>query len=146
MKSYHIILEGRSYLVEVLSDPAAAQVQVRVDGENLMVAVQDPTPADQAQPVPAPAAASRPAPVVSPQAATSSLTGDHTLRAPLPGTVVGVSVTAGQTVSGGDELLVIEAMKMNNRIRSPRNGTVAEVFVGVGDQVGHGAPLLAWQE
>lgn len=49
-------------------------------------------------------------------------------------------------MNAGDDLLVIEAMKMNNRIRSPRSGTVGEVLVQVGQQVGHGAPLLAWSD
>jgi oxaloacetate decarboxylase alpha subunit len=55
-----------------------------------------------------------------------------------------VHVRPGQAVSKGDQLLVIEAMKMNNQIRAPRNGSVGEVLVQAGQQVGHGEPLLTW--
>jgi biotin carboxyl carrier protein len=57
-----------------------------------------------------------------------------------------VAIEPGQHVDAGDELIVIEAMKMNNRIRAPRAGTVGKILVQVGQQVNHGAPLLAWSD
>jgi len=60
--------------------------------------------------------------------------------------VVEITVEPGQGVSPGDQLLVIEAMKMNNQIRSPRSGTVGELLVSVGQQIGHGEPLLTWKD
>ena len=52
------------------------------------------------------------------------------VRAIIPGVVVGVSITAGDTVAAGQQLLVVEAMKMQNELRSPRDGVVARVAVG----------------
>jgi 3-methylcrotonyl-CoA carboxylase alpha subunit len=64
------------------------------------------------------------------------------LEAPMPGKVIAVKVTAGQAVRKGDELLVVEAMKMENAIRAPRDGTVRAVAAGVGDMVGPGTVLV----
>lgn len=64
------------------------------------------------------------------------------LRAPLPGQVVEVSVTAGQAVSKGQRLLVMEAMKMQQPIQSPFDGTVDRVMVALGDQVTEGQTLI----
>ncbi|QUQ66852.1 ATP-binding protein [Kutzneria sp. CA-103260] len=61
--------------------------------------------------------------------------------APMPGTVVRVSVQAGETVAAGAELLVLEAMKMEHRVVAAAGGTVAEVLVQAGQQVEAGAVL-----
>ncbi len=55
--------------------------------------------------------------------------------APVPGRVVAVEVTAGQTVQAGDTLVVMEAMKMEHRIEAAAASTVVEVLCAVGDQV-----------
>ncbi|HEY9561444.1 MAG TPA: biotin/lipoyl-containing protein, partial [Anseongella sp.] len=57
------------------------------------------------------------------------------LRAPMPGLVLRTLVTAGQTVEKGDNLLVLEAMKMENIIKSPGEGTVEELLVQPGESV-----------
>ena len=60
----------------------------------------------------------------------------------MPGKVTEVNVKQGQKVSMGDELVVIEAMKMNHAISADQDGTVDEIFIKVGDQVDLGANLL----
>ncbi len=57
------------------------------------------------------------------------------ITAPMPGLIVGISVTAGQTIEEGDSVLTLEAMKMENVIRSPVSGTVEAVHVQAGDSV-----------
>ena len=64
------------------------------------------------------------------------------LEAPMPGRVIKVSVAAGQKVSKGDEVLVVEAMKMENALRAPRDGTVRSVAVSVGEMVSPGVVLV----
>src|SRR5689334_1989726 len=52
---------------------------------------------------------------------------DHCLYAPIPGVIISVSIAPGDTVSYGQELCVLEAMKMKQAIRSPRDGVIAQV-------------------
>jgi acetyl/propionyl-CoA carboxylase alpha subunit len=60
---------------------------------------------------------------------------DYHLRSPMPGLVVTVPVTEGQTVAKGEVLVVLESMKMQNELKSPRPGTVARLRVKPGDSV-----------
>jgi propionyl-CoA carboxylase alpha chain len=68
------------------------------------------------------------------------------LKAPMPGVVLSTAVTAGETVSKGQLLLVLEAMKMEHRITAPRDGVVAELHVAARDQVKNGQLLLTMAE
>jgi biotin carboxyl carrier protein len=68
--------------------------------------------------------------------------GAHEVRAAMPGKVVAVLVEAGATVTRGQGLLVIEAMKMENEIAAPRAGRVTELRVEPGQAV-EGGELLA---
>ncbi len=69
--------------------------------------------------------------------------GDAAVYAPLAGTVVSVSVEPGDLVAPGDELLVIEAMKMEHEVRAQAAGLVREVSATVGVTVPAGAVLVA---
>jgi acetyl/propionyl-CoA carboxylase alpha subunit len=68
--------------------------------------------------------------------------GPAEVRAIIPGRVVSVSVVPGDEVVAGQELLVVEAMKMQNELRAPRAGTVASVAVGEGRTIEVGDVLL----
>lgn len=68
--------------------------------------------------------------------------GPTDVRAIIPGAVLSVSVAAGDDVTAGQQLLVVEAMKMQNELRSPRNGTIGRVAVAVGDKIEVGDLLL----
>ena len=64
------------------------------------------------------------------------------LTAPMPGKVVSFAVKAGDTVSKGQPLAVMEAMKMEHTIAAPADGTVEELMFAPGDQVTEGSELL----
>jgi biotin carboxyl carrier protein len=64
----------------------------------------------------------------------------------MPGTVLAVSATEGQQVTGGDVLGVMEAMKMELSLTAPFDGTVTTVGVAAGDQVALGATLFVVEE
>ncbi len=70
------------------------------------------------------------------------VSGAMDVTAPLPGVIVGIRVKAGDTVREGQELAVLEAMKMENSIESPRSGTVRSVNVSVGETVSEGNVLI----
>ncbi len=69
-------------------------------------------------------------------------TGTITLNAPMPGLVKAVLVSAGDVVTKGHRLLVLEAMKMENDISAPRQGTVRTVHVQAGTVIESGKPLV----
>ena len=72
----------------------------------------------------------------APRAAAGSL------EAPMPGKVIAVKAVPGQAVAKGDELVVVEAMKMENALRAPRAGVVKTVRARVGDMVQPGLVLV----
>jgi 3-methylcrotonyl-CoA carboxylase alpha subunit len=64
------------------------------------------------------------------------------LSTPLPGVVVGLSVTEGEAVKAGQTLLVIEAMKMEHSIRAPHDGVVKQIHYQVGARVRENSTLI----
>jgi biotin carboxyl carrier protein len=68
--------------------------------------------------------------------------GPTEVRAIIPGRVVSVSVAAGDELIAGQQVLVVEAMKMQNELRAPRDGTVTSVAVGPGATIEVGDLLL----
>ena len=67
------------------------------------------------------------------------------LSAPMPGTVVAVMTQDGKTVKRGDDLIVIEAMKMEHTIHAPISGTVKKIHYKVGDLVDEGEDLMEFE-
>ena len=122
---YIVTLNGKNYEVEVENAQAT-----------LLSVTDVPAPAQaapaqtQAQPAPE-AAASSPAVTAAGEA----------VRAPMPGTIVGVKVSQGSAVKKGQVLVVLEAMKMENEIVAPRDGTVAQILVSQGASVETNAVL-----
>lgn len=82
----------------------------------------------------APAAAVQ-APKTAAPAAKPASVGGTEVKAPMPGTILKVNVTVGQSVKKGDIVAVLEAMKMENEIFAPVDGTVAAVNVNKGASV-----------
>ena len=89
---------------------------------------------------PKPAAAA--APVAAAPAAPKAVAGANSVVAPLPGSVVSISVKAGDAVKAGQQLAVIEAMKMENEILAPADGTVKAVHCSAGQAVQQGDALI----
>jgi len=135
MRRYRITIGDDVFDVRILDDPRRGQVRVDVDGETFTVAVET---VSEKVGIPE-AAATPPAPSVS---ADASAPATNTVTAPLPGTIKAIAVRPGQHVTRGDELLIIEAMKMDNVIRAPREGTIGAIHVAEGRRIAYGAPLL----
>jgi biotin carboxyl carrier protein len=75
-------------------------------------------------------------------AGAASKGGPVEVRAIIPGRVVAVSVAPGDDVEAGQQILVVEAMKMQNELRAPREGSVERVGVAVGDTIEIGDLLV----
>ena len=124
-----VTLNGRTYEVEVEAGKAMCVAEYEA-----YAPVAAPV---AAAPVAAPAAA----PVAAP-AAGMTVSGGESVTAPMPGNILKVAVTVGQTVKEGDLLVVLEAMKMENEIFAPKAGTIAQVLVNKGSSVDTGAALV----
>lgn len=68
--------------------------------------------------------------------------GDLPINAPIPGLVVKVLVTEGQTVALNDPLVILEAMKMENEIRAPREGVIKNITIEIGQSVEGNAQMM----
>ena len=79
---------------------------------------------------------------VLPQGETGHAHRGDTISAPMPGLVARLHTTPGATVTKGDPLVVLEAMKMEHILTAPRDGRIAEVLVAEGDQVSDGTTLI----
>ncbi len=72
--------------------------------------------------------------------------GEASVRSPLPGKIIDLRVKAGDTVSKGQPLLVLEAMKMEHTLAAPADGKVKAVRYAVGEQVAEGAELIEFED
>ncbi len=127
----------------------AKQLKITVEGKVYNVTVEDvtedagsmmyPTPGMTATaPAPAPAPASPPAAPSSAPAAA----GAKDKVAPLGGVILEISVSVGSTVNAGDQVALIEAMKMKQVITADHGGKVTAIHVKPGDTVDSGQPLM----
>lgn len=162
MRRYTLTIGDREFVVDV-DDLAADRFAVQVGEQSYEVtlATDEDLPMGTISPQIAPVATpaeraaagngveARARPTSSPAAAAPARAapagGADILKAPMPGVILAVSVAAGVRVERGQDLAVLEAMKMQNTIRSPRAGMVAEVFVAAGQSVGHGEPILRFE-
>ncbi len=122
MKRYSITVNGTVYDVVVEEADASGVVSAPVAAP-----VQSAPAAAPVAPVAAPKAAPKPV-------ATGS-TGATQVTSPMPGTILDVKVSVGQSVKKGDVICVLEAMKMENDIPAPADGVVASVNVQKGASV-----------
>ncbi|MDE2455017.1 MAG: biotin/lipoyl-binding protein, partial [Burkholderiales bacterium] len=67
------------------------------------------------------------------------------LLSPMPGLLISVAVTEGQEVKAGEELAVIEAMKMENILVAASDGTVSELLAAQGESLAVDQPILSFQ-
>lgn len=135
MRKFAITVNGVSYEVEV----------EEIGGAPVYAAAPASAPVAPA-PVAAPAPAAAPAPKAAPASkapAAPAVAGGEPVNSPMPGTILDVKVSVGQSVKNGDTLLILEAMKMENEIRAPRDGVVASITVSKGATVNSGDVLLS---
>lgn len=135
-------IDNQNYTVEI-EDIHARPVIAKVQGEKFEVW---PETSDETQAAAPSISVPDAGPVSSALDAPTDTSGGREVISPLPGVIVAILVKAGDSVSRGQELCTLEAMKMKNAIRSNRDGVIDTVGVNVGDQVNHGQVLITYAE
>ena len=152
MSQYKFNINGNEYNVEINSINGDSAV-VTVNGIQYSVesgvaactaAASTVMQAPAAAPVPAPQPAAAPAPQAAQEAKPAPAAGGQgkPVTAPLPGVIIEISVKTGDTVKQGQQVAVLEAMKMENVIEATHDGTVTAINVNKGDSVLEGTPIV----
>ena len=165
MRRYTLNISNREFVVDV-QEIDADNFEVVVGGETYQVNLANeenlagatitpsfsPNVASAASPA-RKSAAARPAPATSAGSAAPSQAarkpsggGKGTQTAPMPGVILEINVKPGDTVTRGQQVAILDAMKMHNVIGAPRAGTIAEVFVVAGQNVDHGDAIVKFKE
>lgn len=127
------------YTVEI-KDLSSSPLEVSVDGETVYVEIESQRSSDlpsaKASQLRKPRQSQTPEPAAAPSAS------ENVIISPMPGRVVAIKVSPGDSVSAGQEVCVVEAMKMEQSIRVHRDATIRAVRVKPMDQVGADQPLI----
>lgn len=146
MKKYVLEIGEKEYNAEVRGI-TTEEVDIVVNGEQYKVKLK--SFGRRKEGLPQVERVERQAPVSVPTArapqkpaAANTGAGGELVRAPLPGLILDVTVKAGDMVKAGQNMLVMEAMKMENQVEAPHDGTVQKVYVQKGDSVAEDDPLV----
>ena len=160
MRRYTLNINNREFVVDV-QETDFDQFEVQVGGEAYVVTLSEdqavggtiaPAPvaaAPKAAPAAAPAAAAQaaaPAAAPAPKKQPAGGGGKGAVKAPMPGVILEVNVKPGDKVARGQQVAILEAMKMHNVIGAPRDGVIADVCVEKGQSVGHGDVIVTFKE
>lgn len=141
----HVKIQNKTYVIRI-GDIHARPIQATVDGETYEVWPEEMTlPAQEYQPP----FANQEKPVKQPAIEVPTDSTEEMIKqvkAPIPGTIISIHVSEGDQVEYGQELCILEAMKMKNSIRSSRAGKIARVLVKEGDSVKHSQVLMEYDD
>ncbi|HUS84283.1 MAG TPA: biotin/lipoyl-containing protein [Anaerolineales bacterium] len=121
---YSLILDGASYEASIYTTETG--IQVLLHGQLFEVQLEDERQQRLRQ-------SSSPPQIRS---------GDIHIKAPMPGVVIDIPVEEGQEVAQGDNVIILESMKMQNEIKAPRDGTVNRLRVKAGEKVDQNQIML----
>ena len=131
-------VNDRWYTVEAV-DVDAEPAVVLVDGERVEVSLSEPLIRADAPP----AVADAPAPqTAAPTPAAAPSAGGRAFTSPMPGIVLSIAVSVGDQVTTGDDICVLEAMKMQQTLKADWSGVVSAVHVIPGQQVQDGDAIV----
>jgi len=138
MKKFKFSIDGASYSVNVKS-VEGSNAEIEVNGKSYTVGLEQEintlkTPILVRKDAQTKPGENKITAKVAP-APPSNKPSANTIKAPLPGSIIRVEISEGDTVKEGDLLLVMESMKMENNILSEKNGVVKRIRVSAGEAV-----------
>ena len=140
----HVKIQNSTYEV-VIGDIHARPIQASVDGETFEVWPEETIPPAASQIVPLESnVPMKQVQIEAPSAQPGSSSSE--ISAPIPGVIIDILVKAGEKVKYGQELCILEAMKMKNSIRASKDGVISEILISSGDQVKHGQILIRFKD
>lgn len=131
IRKFNVFVDDDYYAVEVESE----------GGAMIAAPVVTQVAAAPKAAAPKPAAAPAPKPAAAPAAAPAA-GGAGSITAPMPGLIVDVTCKAGDKVKAGQQVVILEAMKMQNPLNAPIDGEVKNIYVKAGDSVAVGQVLI----
>ena len=137
-------IQDKTYQVQI-SDIHARPIPVKVDGETFEVWPEEEAAASGAQQISTPKPVSQPAAPANPGTPPVQKASSPHVTAPIPGVITDIKINAGDKVSYGQELCVLEAMKMKNSIRAGQDGVIAKIHITIGQQVQQGSVLMEYK-
>ena len=143
---FEVIVGDESYEVTLSSDENLAEAIITPGfqpSSGTAPRVANAPRAARKEPAAAPATSSA---APAPRKAPAGAVGKGGLSAPMPGVILEINVKPGDTVTRGQQVAILDAMKMHNVIGAPRAGTIGEVFVTAGQTVDHGDPIIKFKE
>ena len=137
MKEFKYTIDGKEYKVQI--DAVEGNIaSVNVNGEAYKVEMEQEAEPEKKKVVLGQPAASDDA-EATPAANVNTA---NAVKAPLPGVITEIKVNVGDTVSAGDTVVVLEAMKMANNIEAEKSGKVTAICVKQGESVMEDSPLV----
>jgi biotin carboxyl carrier protein len=141
MKTYKYTINGNKYEVAI-GDIADNIATLTVNGEEFKVEMEKAPEPEKKKPVLGKVATtpSKGEETATPSKAASDKA--NSLKAPLPGVITDILVEVGQEVQAGENVIVLEAMKMANNLQTEKSGKVTAICVQVGQSVMEDEPLV----
>jgi len=141
MKEYKYKINGNEYNVAV-EELDGNKASVTVNGKTYQVELDRPAKPVVTKPVARPAAAPAAAPAPAATPAPRPAAGGAGIKAPLPGVILDIKVKVGDTVTKGQTVAILEAMKMENNINADREGQVVAINVEKGQSIAEGTDII----
>ncbi len=140
----HVKIQNKTFQVKI-DDIHARPIPVKVDGETFEVWPEEMIIPSEGQRIAPHTQVSHPIKTadISPHADQKKTLTNVT--APIPGVITDIKVNIGDAVSYGQELCVLEAMKMKNSIRAGREGVIAKINITTGQQVQQSSVLMEYE-
>lgn len=126
---YHLIYNNQSFNIEVLNkDTHSGELTLKINGRVISTQLQNKL-----------------ADLLKKMGMDNNKKKLKDLKAPMPGLVLDIMVKEGEEVTEGQELIVLEAMKMENAIKSPQDGIIDKIKIDKQDKIDKNHTLLSFQ-